>query len=466
MDYSDTKDELLSIVDSGIKYATKLDSLAEIEIYIYYKNFSQADIEEGVVLTKDGEVTGNAVRASKGKRVSFASASGISSERIRVSIQEALSIVDKVKVEDDKFNGFADPSPPGREGAISDDILNLTIDDLLKSCEEIVKEAKATDTRIKTASSQALSEWGGYAIGNTRGIQAATRFGCNRYGVYVISVDAEERRVGLVYDGARDKIYDTEGLGKEAAEQAISLLGAKKLGSTEKLPTIWTPRAVASFMYSGIGQAVNGRWIVEQKSPLCDRIGDTLSSNDLNLADDGQDPLGFGTYAIDSEGKAQQKNILIDKGVLKTFLFDSYYGNVADVESTGSCFRGGGIFGGPPPYETAPRVSTKWLTVEPGNKTLDDLIGAIDGKGILILDYPIGIFHSQVSTGDFSVVANSVYLIENGEKKYPIQPVPIGGNFYEGLKNLLAVGNDVRFIPDLFAAVPSLVFDGFSVVGE
>ena len=71
MDYSDIKDELLSVVDSGLKYANTLDASAEFEIFVYHKKYSEAKIRQGVIETKDGEMTGNAVRASKGKRVSF-----------------------------------------------------------------------------------------------------------------------------------------------------------------------------------------------------------------------------------------------------------------------------------------------------------------------------------------------------------------------------------------------------------
>jgi PmbA protein len=422
VDYSDTKNELLSIADSGLKYATNIDPEAEFEILLYYRKFAEAKIIQGVIETKDGEMTGNAVRASKGNRVSFACGSGITQERLKSSITESLAIVDKVKVEDDKFEGFLDPTSPGHEGPFSDDILNLTIEDLLTACMSITNEAKETDSKIKYVSSKDYACWGGYAIGNTRGVQNATRYGWNELEAYVLAIENEERRFGDIVDGARNEAFDFQGMGKEAAELAVSLLGAKKLGVTEKLPTIWTPRAAASYLYAGIGQAANGRWIVEQRSPLCDRLGDTIASDELTLVDDGQDAMGFGTYAIDSEGRAQQKNVLVENGVLKTFLFDSYYANAMGVESTGSCARGGSIFGGPPPYEAPPKISIKWLKVPRGNKNLEDLIASINGKGILIMDYPIGIYHSQVSTGDFSVVANSVFLIENGEIKHPLQP--------------------------------------------
>jgi predicted Zn-dependent protease len=95
---------------------------------------------------------------------------------------------------------------------------------------------------------------------------------------------------------------------------------------------------------------------------------------------------------------------------------------------------------------------------------LDDLIASIDGQAILIVDAPIGIFHSNVSTGEFSAVAQSVFLVENGDKKWPLQPVSVSGSFYTGLRQLLDVGSDLK--TTVFnVETPPLVFDGFSIVG-
>jgi predicted Zn-dependent protease len=92
------------------------------------------------------------------------------------------------------------------------------------------------------------------------------------------------------------------------------------------------------------------------------------------------------------------------------------------------------------------------------------MIRSIDGQAILIVDVPIGIFHSDVATGEFSAVAQSVFLIEKGEKKHPLQPVSVAGNFYKGLQQLSGIGKDLQRTP-FSVETPAFVFDGFSVVG-
>ena len=116
------------------------------------------------------------------------------------------------------------------------------------------------------------------------------------------------------------------------------------------------------------------------------------------------------------------------------------------------------------PYETSPLIRPKNLVVSSGNKNFNDLIGSIDGRVILIVDMPIGIFHSDVATGEFSAVAQSAFLIDKGEKKYQLQPVSVSGSFYSGFQNLLNVGSDLEKTA-FVVETPTLVLDGFSIVG-
>ena len=464
MEYDNLNDELMSVIDTSLKYAKSLDSVADFEVFIHYESSSEAEIDQGVVTAKDGVVAGNAVRATKGHRVGFACASGIDLDRVKLSAREALSIIDTISVKDDRFKGFCEPRKPGREGVFAKEILELGTDDLIEHSLQLVKEAQETDPKAKIVNAGCSASWGGIALGNTLGIQAASRTGMNSCYVYVIAMDGEERKSSFDFDVSRERLFETTGLGERAAKDAVRLLGAKKVGTTAKMPTIWTPKASAPYVLSSIGQSVTGRPIVEGISPLCDMLGDTVASSGLTIVDDGQNPKGLGTHAIDGEGHPQQRNVIVDKGVLKSYLFDSYYGRAFNVESTGNCSRGEGPFGGPTPYESSPSVSTKWLEIEQGKKSVDDLVSEVDGKGVIIMDMPLGIFHTNVSTGEFSVVANSVFLIEHGEIKGPLEPVSIAGQFYEGFKNLLHIGSDVTLTP-YGAQAPSLLFDDFSVTG-
>lgn len=252
-------------------------------------------------------------------------------------------------------------------------------------------------------------------------------------------------------------------MGESAAKQAVALLNAKKLGKTKVLPTIWIPIAAGSYLFASLGQSASGRAVVEGLSPLSDKLGKKIAHPNLTVIDDGQEPTSLNTDAVDAEGYPQKRKSLIEKGVLKNFLFDTYYARIYGAQSTGNCSRGG-IFGSSLPYESPLSIQPCYVRVEPGKRNMEKIIESIDGQAILIADMPIGIFHSSVATGEFSAVAQSVYLIEKGEKKHPLQPVSLAGNFYKGLQQLIDIGNDSQRTP-FSVETPTLIFDGFSVVG-
>lgn len=464
MEYESLKDELLSTGDTALKHAESLDSTMEYEIFLYYYNSQQASIQQGIVSAKDGATTGNAVRVSKGKKVGFASASGISLDRIKFSIREAMSVVEKTSSEDEQWEGFADPQTPGKDGLFSKDILSVGIDDLIKKTQAIIEEAQGIDERVKVFNGQANTAWGAYAIINSRGIAEASRGGFNYAYGYVMSIEGEERKTGFGFDGARDRLFEIDSLGKTAVERAVEQHGAEELGLTGSLPVIWGPRAADSYIIPSIAMASSGKYIVEGISPLCDMIGDTIASSEFTLVDNGQMPEGWGTNAIDHEGIPQQKNVIVDEGVLKTHLFDTYYGRIFGMGSTGNCERTAGFFGGSTPYEETPAISIKTLSVAPGSKSFEDILSSIDGKAIYITESPIGIFHSSIATGEFSCVANSAFLVEKGDIVKPLKPVSVAGNFYEGFKNILHVGSDIELTTN-GVFIPSIAIDELSVTG-
>ncbi len=164
MEFDNLKDELLSATDTGIKYAKSLDSSAEFEIFVFYENKISTSIDQGVVTASDGATAGTAVRAAKGKRIGFAVASGVSTERIKLTAREALAIIDSVDVEDERFQGFSDPQGSGKEGAFPKEVLSIETEDLIKQCEQQIEEAKAVDPRAKVISAEADASWSGYAV--------------------------------------------------------------------------------------------------------------------------------------------------------------------------------------------------------------------------------------------------------------------------------------------------------------
>jgi len=461
MEYDSVKEEMLSRIDTALKYAKSVDKNAECEIYLLYINSCNVRIQDGVVTADDGIKAGTAVRVAKGKKVSFAPSSGIELDSIKKSIQEATAIVQKLSVEDPRFDSFCPPSGAGKEGVFCSDILDVDSAYLIKAADNMISEAKSVDKRIKSVTASCSAGWTGFAVGNSTGLQQASRIAVNSCNVYCQARVGEERRQAGEYDISRERIFQHENLPTEAANKALSFLGAKKLDKTEVMPTIWNNEASASYILAGLGQAVRGNNVVEGLSPLADKIGDEIANPILSIVDDGQDATSIQTHAIDAEGHAKQKIPILEKGVLKNYLFDHYYAKIFGAESTGSSSRGG-AFSSTLPYEDTATVGLSTFNVKSGNKSEEELLEEVD-QGIYIYDSPMGIYHTSVETGEFSVVCPQVYLIERGEKT-PIQPVSVAGKFYEGLENLRAIAKNIKKTP-YAVNTPTIAFDGFSVVG-
>ncbi|MFX1249992.1 MAG: TldD/PmbA family protein [Promethearchaeota archaeon] len=468
MEFENLKDELLATIDTSLKFAKTVDNKAEFEIYLFFQNQASISINQGIVQASDGIVAGSAVRVVKGspkhKKLSFTSASGLDIHRIKKNIEEAVSVNDAINVEDSRFESFCAPKTPvGKEGVLADEILEVTSSDLVPKSLVMINEAESVDERIKQVSTSLNAAWGGFAIGNTNGVQQASRIATNSGSISCLAIDGDERKESFDFDISREKLIEFEDTGRKTAEKTLKLLGGKEIKETTTLPTIWDPTAAACFVQASLGQSIRGSNVIEKISPLVDKIGDQIASPTFSLVDDGQKPTGLGTNAVDFEGYPQQRSVVIDKGVLKAFLFDTYYASIFGGESTGNCSRGGGIFGSTIPYEDSPSNGVTNLETSSGTKTEEELIASIDGQAILIKDMPMGIFHSSVTTGEFSAIANAAFLIENGEIKTPLKVASVSGSFYEGLKNIIEVGSNKQ-VTFLGVEIPSLLIDGFSIV--
>jgi len=148
------------------------------------------------------------------------------------------------------------------------------------------------------------------------------------------------------------------------------------------------------------------------------------------------------------------KKVLIDKGVLKTFVYDSYTAYREGKESTGNAMRRS--------FESLPEPSTVNIVIESTtNKDVHGLLGEID-KGVYIAGFTMGSHLTDPLRGTFSITSLNAFYVENGDIKYPLKSVTAGGNFFELLKNVISVGSDYRLIR--LGKIPSILVDKITFV--
>jgi PmbA protein len=139
-----------------------------------------------------------------------------------------------------------------------------------------------------------------------------------------------------------------------------------------------------------------------------------------------------------------QKTSVIEKGVLKNFIYDNYTAKNAGVPSTGNAFRSGLA-----PYSSTPVLEASNFTFEKGNKTEEQLVAEV-GEGLIVYGVQ-GAHSSNPESGEFSVVATPVWKIENGSVSYAVRDVMLTGVFFDVLKNISAMGSNVRNLGQLVA---------------
>ena len=344
----------------------------------------------------------------------------------------------------------------GKEGILDSSVMDVSSEEAVLGADAIFREAKEYDPRVTSVSGGVSVGYGAFAIGNTDGIAKASATTGTFGQSYITAVENGKTKTGFDYIMDRG-VPSLDGIGTKGAEKAVKLLSASPLDKSEQTSFVFDPIAAGQFIRTALSNSVNGKSVVEGRSSFADRIGDQVGVNNLNIFDDGQILEDPNVQAIDGEGYPRTTTPIIEKGVLKTFIFDNYYAKSYGTESTGNANRGG-----PQSYEALPTVAPTTISVAPGSKTLDELIAEV-GNGILVTDFLMGMMHSNLISGDFSVVSPSSFVIENGEVNHPVEAVTIAGNLYSAFNQIVAFGNDNKLT--FLGKVPSIAFDGFTVSG-
>ena len=164
---------------------------------------------------------------------------------------------------------------------------------------------------------------------------------------------------------------------------------------------------------------------------------------------------GLASAPFDDEGVATFKKEIVSKGILNTLLHNLKTANKANLKTTGNGFKSS--------YSSPVSVEPTNFYIEKGMKTLEELMNELD-EGVIITDFA-GLHSGANSiTGDFSLASKGFY-IKDGRKIYPIDQITVAGNFFELLKNIKDIGNDLNF-PISSIGSPSVVVEGLSIAGK
>ena len=177
----------------------------------------------------------------------------------------------------------------------------------------------------------------------------------------------------------------------------------------------------------------------------------TIAGENVTIIDDGTIPQGFGSSPFDGEGIPTRCTMVIEKGILKSYLLNSYTARKLNLQTTGNASRG---------LTGNPGIKPGNFFLEKGARTSQEIISDVK-QGLYITDL-LG-FGVNPVTGDYSRGASGIW-IENGELTYPVEEITVAGNLREMFKNIVAIGNDLEWRGS--TACPTLMIEGMTVAGE
>jgi PmbA protein len=376
------------------------------------------------------------LRVMVGQRVASTYTSDLSEAGQRTLIVDALELARLS--EPDEFAGPPDRSELSSQSQWDDldtfdeGVSRISADEALDRAMRGERAAFDFDPRITNSEGASFTRARGMSALVTSGGFAGSDYG--KYASIVVNPVADDeggkKRSGYHWSASRhyEDLESSAAVGEEAAVRTIAQLGAKKL-PTQELPVIFDKDAARSILGLFAGCILGGA-IWRKSSYLVDRGNTRVASDLVDIVDDPLLPRAPGSRAFDGEGLLSRRNIVVEGGVLKTYLTDTYSARKLGAQSTGSASRSpsGGI---------SPSASN--LVLKAGSQSRDELVS--DTKHGLYVTSMMG-FGFNAVTGDFSRGASG-FLIEDGELSHPVSEVTISLNLDQLLQRIDAVANDL-----------------------
>jgi PmbA protein len=450
-----------------------LDSLAAEVVALAMKaGASDADavVREGdefSVTVRMGEVEtlkesgsrGLGLRVFLGKRSASTSTSDLTPDGIRQLVDGALALVKLT--EEDPFAGLPESgefgSVPGDLHLYFDDVYSLSGPERIEWARCAESAALGADPRITNSNGGSFdASTGRKVLANSRGFVGGYRTSYAGVSAAPLAVDANgQMQRDSWWSGARriGDLESPESVGREAARRTVRRLGARRV-ATQQVPIVFAPEVSRSLIGS-VFEAASGDSIWRHASFLAGKLGEPIAAPTLTIVDDNVMLLpsgvgGFGSSPFDGEGLPSRRTLVLENGVLRNYLLNTYTARKLGMKSTHNASRG---------LAGTPGIGCGNLYLEPGTLTPEEIIAAIPA-GLYVTSL-MG-FGVNLVTGDYSRGATGLW-IDDGQLTHAVEEVTIAGKLADMLRNVTAIGNDLIFRGSV--ASPTVRIDGMTIAG-
>ena len=383
-----------------------------------------------------------------------ASTSDISKGSIERLVDETCAMARSTA--QDKYSGLPAPEECARTfldlDLLDDSGRALSVEERSRLALETEKTALDYDRRITNSEGAEFSNQAGRVIyANSHGFSG--EYQGSTYGLSVVPVAALDGMMqrDYWYSSQRkfSRLESPESVGRKAAARVLRRLGARKI-KTREVPVVFEPE-IAATLLRHLSGALSGYSLYKGASFLIGKLGDKIASELITVVDDGTIPAALGSKPFDGEGLPTGRKTVVEKGVLQSYLLDTYSGRKLGYPSTGNAARSVG---------EPPGVAPTNFYLSPGSFSPEKIIASVE-EGFYVTEL-IG-FGVNLVTGDYSRGAAGIW-IEKGELTYPVEEVTIAGNLKEILLNIEMVGNDLEMRDRICA--PTVKISRMTVAGD
>lgn len=432
--------------DEGFKeYEIYYNKGESINISVYDGSIDKYNIEKSFGLSFRGKLN---------NKMGYSFTEIIDEDAIYMLIKNAKDSAKIIENDDEQFIYEGDSEYQSIK-TYHEKLESIETSELIDIAINLEKEAKEYNKDvINTNGCKVSYNTSEYGLSNSKGLNLSNKN--NLLVAYVIPIVQHENRKydGIGYCIARslEEVKPKE-IAIEGVEDAISKIGGKSIPSKAYKGIIYNEAMVS--LIQTFSEIFSADAVQKGLSLLKDKEGEVIASKVVTIIDDPFLENGLGSASFDDEGVATHKKEIVSNGKLNTLLYNLKTANKANTKSTGNGFKSS--------YASTIGISPSNLYVKKGDYTFDELLNKLE-EGVVITDFQ-GLHSGANSvTGDFSLAARGYYVSE-GKKQYPVEQITVAGNYFELLKGIKCIGDDLVF-PMSSIGSPSVLVESLSIAGK
>ncbi|HMK45149.1 MAG TPA: TldD/PmbA family protein [Methanocella sp.] len=451
------KEELLTLANRVVVVAGQAG--VQCEAFVQRRQSTSVVIEAGKVTfgSQDGDL-GIGIRIINGHHTGYAYCTP---DSIEYGVKQALSSARFGKPGQYRFH---DSSRYNNTRSIFDNrIATMVTEDGVSLAHDMI-EASSFDPRAIPSRGGLSFGTMAYAVANTNG---ASIFDEGTYiGGHVMTVLKDRDFVVNGDDGEISRVRDfsIEDVGRKATEKAVAQIGQRSI-ETAAMDVVLRPDAVFELFSSTVLPALYGDSIKKGESVYANKTGKQVTSSGLSIVDDGTHPRGINTFISDEEGYPSQRNVIVDRGILNTVLYDQFSAIESHAASTGNGMHTDRNESSTT-YRVPPTTCARNIVFEGETMGEDEMIRSI--KNGIIVEHVLGAHTANRVSGDFSVAIYAGYHVRDGQILAPLRGGMIGGNMPDMLLRA-SLANNYKIVESGMSSasgyVPSVRFEDVKVAG-